>query len=98
MINIHKSARLLNAMCNPKRLEVLRILVQQEITVGELARLVELSQSALSQHLAKLRREGFVSTRREAQTVFYSCESQDVIAMLRVLEGIWPSDQRENQQ
>ncbi|MDH0912846.1 metalloregulator ArsR/SmtB family transcription factor [Rhizobium pusense] len=98
MIDIHKSARLLNAMGNQKRLEVLRILVQQEIAVSELARLVELSQSALSQHLAKLRTDGFVSTRREAQTVFYSCGSQDVIAMLKDLEGICPSDHREDQQ
>ena len=66
------AAELLKAMANPQRLRVLCLLVEKEMSVGEINALVPLSQSALSQHLAVLREKELVKTRREAQTVYYS--------------------------
>ena len=67
-----EAASLLKAMANECRLLVLcHLAVSGELNVGQLAERVGLSQSALSQHLAKLREQGLVSTRKEAQTVFY---------------------------
>ncbi|MDZ7749373.1 MAG: metalloregulator ArsR/SmtB family transcription factor [Halofilum sp. (in: g-proteobacteria)] len=66
------AARFLRAIGNDNRLMVLCRLVEGELTVGELQARVPLSQSALSQHLAVLRREGLVSTRRSAQNVYYT--------------------------
>lgn len=68
----NEAAELLKAMANPQRLRVLCLLIEREMSVGEINALVDLSQSALSQHLAVLREKQLVSTRREAQTVFYS--------------------------
>ncbi|WP_020405980.1 ArsR/SmtB family transcription factor [Hahella ganghwensis] len=86
--NAKEAAGLLKAMANENRLMVLCSLLEKELTVGELNRVVPLSQSALSQHLAALRKAGLVSTRREAQTVWYRLEgiaAQQVIAVLKEL-------------
>lgn len=65
-------SNLLKAMGNARRLMVLCKLVEHgEMTVGDLAREVDLSQSALSQHLARMRDEGLVAFRRESQTIWY---------------------------
>ena len=65
-------SHLLKAMGNARRLMVLCKLVEHgEMTVGDLAREVDLSQSALSQHLARMRDEGLVAFRRESQTIWY---------------------------
>jgi ArsR family transcriptional regulator len=67
-----KAAGLLRAMSNEQRLLILCYLAEDgELPVGELSVRLELSQSALSQHLAKLREEGVVATRKVAQSVFY---------------------------
>jgi ArsR family transcriptional regulator, virulence genes transcriptional regulator len=66
------ATRLLKALSNSSRLMVLCSLAQGELTVGQLNERVPLSQSALSQHLAVLRRDGLVRTRRSAQTIYYS--------------------------
>ena len=63
------AAGLLSAMANPKRLQILCSLVKGEVAVGALASQVGLSQSALSQHLSKLRAQKLVNTRRDAQTI-----------------------------
>lgn len=86
---MEKSASLLAAMANPKRLAILDLLVQGEMAVGELASQVGLSQSALSQHLAKLRAQKLVNTRRDAQTIYYSSRSPAVRAILVTLEDIF---------
>lgn len=65
------AARFLKVLANDSRLMVLCSLNDGELSVGELQQRVPLSQSALSQHLAVLRREGLVATRREAQTIHY---------------------------
>lgn len=66
------AARLLKALSNSSRLMVLCSLAKGELTVGQINERVPLSQSALSQHLAVLRRDGLVHTRRAAQTIHYS--------------------------
>jgi DNA-binding transcriptional ArsR family regulator len=81
-----EASRLLKALANAQRLRVLCLLVGKEMTVGQINdQLSDLSQSALSQHLAKLRDEGMVSTRRESQTIWYRLvegPAQGVIATL----------------
>jgi ArsR family transcriptional regulator, virulence genes transcriptional regulator len=70
--DIEEASSLLKAMANEKRLAILYALCKGEKNVGELEKLVNLSQSALSQHLARLRRDGIVETRRDAQVIYYS--------------------------
>ncbi|MEV4608764.1 metalloregulator ArsR/SmtB family transcription factor [Rhizobium sp. ZW T2_16] len=86
---VARSAELLGAMANAKRLLILSVLTQHEISVSLLAMKVGLSQSALSQHLAKLRHAGLVVARRDAQTVYYSSNSQAVGKLLDVLDRIY---------
>jgi DNA-binding transcriptional ArsR family regulator len=79
------AARLLRTLGNDKRLLILCLLSEGERSVGELNVHLDLSQSALSQHLAVLREDGLVRTRRDAQTILYSLvdgPSQRVIATL----------------
>jgi len=80
---------MLSAMANPKRLMILLNLVQGEMAVGVLAGRVGLSQSALSQHLSKLRAKKMVNTRRDAQTIYYSANSEAVLKVLQTLEDIY---------
>jgi ArsR family transcriptional regulator, virulence genes transcriptional regulator len=83
------AAALLRTLSNESRLLVLCHLAEsEELSVGELLERISLSQSALSQHLAKLRAEGLVATRKEAQNVFYRiCDprAQKVLALLHDL-------------
>ncbi|MGO7224123.1 ArsR/SmtB family transcription factor [Rhizobium ruizarguesonis] len=83
------AAALLSAMANPKRLLILCSLVKGEVAVGVLATQVGLSQSALSQHLSKLRAQKLVKTRRDAQTIYYSSTSEPVLKILATLEDIY---------
>lgn len=82
-------AEFLSAIGNGKRLAIMCHLLGGELSVGEIAEKVELSQSALSQHLAKLRSMGLVETRRERQMIFYSCSSAKVREVLSTLDGIF---------
>ena len=77
---------LLSILGNEKRVQVLALIVEREWDVGSLATEVGLSQSALSQHLKKLRDGKLVTVRREAQTLYYSCSSPSVILILGVLQ------------
>lgn len=79
------AANLLKSMSNESRLLILCNLAEGEKSVGELQSLVELSQSALSQHLAVLRRDGIVATRRSAQSIFYRLESEPAKAIMATL-------------
>lgn len=83
------AADFLSALANPRRLLILRILVEGEIAVGALAHRVGLSQSALSQHLSKLRAQNLVTTRRDAQTIYYSSKSEAVRTVLEALDRIY---------
>ena len=84
------AARLLKMLANENRLLILCRLVQaREVSVGDLTDAVGLSQSALSQHLAKMREEGLVATRREAQTVYYRVANPDAARLLSLLKNIY---------
>jgi ArsR family transcriptional regulator, virulence genes transcriptional regulator len=83
------AANLLSAMANPKRLMILCCLVKGEVAVGALATKVGLSQSALSQHLSKLRAQKLVNTRRDAQTIYYSSSAESVMKVLETLEILY---------
>lgn len=84
-----RASALLKALGNEHRLMILCRLVDQERSVGELVRAVGLSQSALSQHLARLRRDGIVKTRREAQTIWYSIASAEATEILAALYELY---------
>ena len=86
---MEKASALLKALANEKRLMIVCILSKGEKNVGELEQFIGLSQSALSQHLARLRRDGIVETRREAQTIYYSIKDQSVLKLLECLAGIY---------
>ena len=86
---IENGARLFRTLGNLKRLEILFFLLGKELNVGELEKLVGISQSALSQHLAILRAENIVKTRREAQTIYYSIRSDKVIKLLRFMDKLY---------
>lgn len=83
------AARLLKSLANAKRLEILCAIWQQEMKVGDLEAAVQLSQSALSQHLAKLRQEKIVTTRRDAQTIYYTLASDDVRKVMETLHILY---------
>lgn len=78
---------LLKALANRSRLMVLCALHEGELSVGELNERVPLSQSALSQHLATLRRAELVDTRRDAQTIYYRLSEPLVGAVIAVLHA-----------
>ncbi|SJL85293.1 ArsR/SmtB family transcription factor [Vibrio palustris] len=80
---------LLKAMANERRLQILCSLHKQELSVGQLCEKLQLSQSALSQHLAWLRRDGLVATRKEAQTVYYTLTGNKVHSIMTVLHNLY---------
>jgi DNA-binding transcriptional ArsR family regulator len=86
---IAMSASLLTAMGNRKRMLILDIVSRKETSVGKLAVMVGMGQSSLSQHLAVLKSAALVQTRREAQTIYYRSDSEEVRAMLAVLYEIF---------
>lgn len=90
--NAEEAAQLLSAIGNGKRLAIMCHLIDSELSVGEIAERVDLSQSALSQHLAKLRNMDLVATRRERQMIFYSCNSDRVRRILHTLDKMFASE------
>lgn len=97
--NAGQAASLLKSMANESRLMILCQLSQQEMSVGDLAKVVPLSQSALSQHLSVLRREKLVKTRRKSQFVWYSLDSEEAKAVISTLYDLFcaPCDTPENE-
>lgn len=87
--NARKASSLLKALGNERRLLILCHLAEGEKSVGELETLISLSQSALSQHLARLRRDGLVSTRRAAQTIYYSLAGREAAAIMETLHALF---------
>lgn len=83
------ASELLAAMANEKRLMILCHLLDGETSVNELAELVDMNQSALSQQLSKLRALKLVDTRRNAQQVYYRLASAEVERILQTLYGIY---------
>ena len=85
-----EAAELLKLLGNEHRLLVLcRLAAAGEMSVGALAGAVRLSQSALSQHLARMREEGLVATRRESQTIYYRVADDNAARLLKTLKDIF---------
>ena len=84
-----EAAQLLGALANQHRLAILCELIEGERSVGALVQAVGLSQSALSQHLAKLRAAGIVATRRDAQTIHYRLASEAAGSLMTTLADIF---------
>lgn len=89
-----KVTTILRSIGNSKRLRILNELSDgHERSVSELETIIAtLSQSALSQHIGRLRRANIVRTRRESQTIYYSIEDHDVLRILRLLSHIYTDD------
>jgi DNA-binding transcriptional ArsR family regulator len=85
----HSAARLLKLLASEQRLLILCKLIEQECSVGELSEHIRLTQSATSQHLARMRAEGLVDTRRDAQTIYYSLKDPAAIRIIRTLSEIY---------
>jgi len=83
--NVLEAERYLKGMANQNRLLILCALMDRELSVSELNAQVDLSQSALSQHLAVMRELGFVATRKEAQVVYYRVQDGKVRSLLGAL-------------
>ena len=84
------AAGLLKLLANESRLLILcRLALNGEMSVSSLTDAARLSQSALSQHLAKMREEGLVATRRDGQTIFYRIADPNAAKLLQALKGIF---------
>ena len=90
--NADAAAHLLKILAHPSRLLVLCALVTREHTAGELEALVGLSQSAVSQHLARLRRNHLVTTRREGQCIYYALSDENARRILETMHSIYCVD------
>jgi DNA-binding transcriptional ArsR family regulator len=91
--NSLKAEKMLKLLANSKRLLILCNLLRKECSVNELSELVGLSQSALSQHLAKMRQEGLVVTNKQGTTSFYRINKPEVEAILSTLYLIYCKEQ-----
>ena len=89
MQKISSTAKILKSVANEKRLKVLYSIMDNELNVGEIEKLVDLSQSALSQHLAVLRADNVVKTRRNAQTIYYSIKDERIRQLLTTIQDLF---------
>jgi DNA-binding transcriptional ArsR family regulator len=89
----HDAARLLNLLGNEKRLLILcHLMMNREMRVSEIVEAIGLSQSALSQHLTKLREDGLITFRRESQTLHYRIADQRVAKLIKVVKKLYCED------
>jgi DNA-binding transcriptional ArsR family regulator len=84
-----QASELLKALSNRHRLLIICQLIDGERSVGDLAQLLELRDSTVSQHLALLRKDGLVSARRDAQTIYYSIASAPAREILKTLYQVF---------
>jgi DNA-binding transcriptional ArsR family regulator len=87
--NADRAVDLLKRLANRHRLMILCSLAEGEASVSKLNELIDLSQSALSQHLAVLREDGLVSTRREGQTIHYALTDSPALRVIQTLHDIY---------
>ncbi|WP_380055387.1 ArsR/SmtB family transcription factor [Falsihalocynthiibacter sp. SS001] len=87
--NLDEAAALMTMLSQPVRLKVLCNLLGEEKSVQTLTEICELSQPAMSHHLAKLRKADLVGTRRDGQTIYYRVASKEAEAVLSVLHEIY---------
>ncbi|MBE1298804.1 MAG: metalloregulator ArsR/SmtB family transcription factor [Alteromonadaceae bacterium] len=91
--NVDNAITLMRALSNRYRLMILCTLLTSEKSVSELNAIIDIPQSTLSQHLAWLRSEHYVKTRREAQTIYYQLDSDEVIEVITVLHRLFCPDE-----
>lgn len=84
-----RAATMLRLLGNEKRLMILCQLADGELSVGDIQPRVSLSQSALSQHLARLREQGLVTTRRQAQTIYYRIADHAALRLIQTLAELY---------
>ena len=84
-----KAVKLLKALANEKRLNILYYIKNEEMNVSKIEKLVNLSQSALSQHLAILREKQIVKTRRKSQAIYYSLKDKKTEQLLNILDELF---------
>ncbi|HUD52032.1 metalloregulator ArsR/SmtB family transcription factor [Parvibaculum sp.] len=84
-----EASKLLGALANERRLLIMCQIADREMSVGEIQDVVGISQSALSQHLAVLRDQGLVATRRESQTIYYRLASPEAQRVIETLVSIY---------
>jgi DNA-binding transcriptional ArsR family regulator len=82
-------AQILKTIAHESRLMILCMLVKNEMTVSEINEFIDLSQSALSQHLAVLRQNNLVKTRRESQTIYYRLADKDLSHIVTSLHDVF---------
>lgn len=87
--NAKEAVSLLKGLANESRLMIMCVLSEGEVSVGQLNERIKLSQSALSQHLAVLREQGLVQTRRESQTIFYRLEDTAAMTIIELLHEVY---------
>ena len=88
-IQAGRASTLLSAMSNDKRLMILCQLIDGERTVNDLAELLDARQSTISQHLALLRKDGFVTPRRDGQAQYYSLAGDEARSVLETLYSLY---------
>ena len=87
--NATDAVSLLKGLANESRLMIMCVLSEGEVSVGQLNQRIKLSQSALSQHLAVLREQGLVKTRRESQTIYYRLEESAALNIIELLHDVY---------
>lgn len=87
--NAARAVTMLKMLANKHRLILLCFLQEKEMSVSQLNELIPIPQSTLSQHLAFLRRENVVKTRRDAQTIYYSLHDKNVAPIISVLYELY---------
>ena len=92
-----KASELMKTLGHKDRLMVLCHLTNGEKSVGELAGLLDIPQSPLSQHLARMRKESLVTTRREAQTIYYTIASGEAARFVTLMHELYCSEDDPDQ-
>ena len=87
--NATDAVNLLKGLANESRLMIMCVLSEGEVSVGQLNQRIKLSQSALSQHLAVLREQGLVQTRRESQTIYYRLADTAAMSIIERLHDVY---------
>jgi DNA-binding transcriptional ArsR family regulator len=87
--NACDAVNLLKGLANESRLMIMCVLSEGEVSVGQLNQRIKLSQSALSQHLAVLRDQELVQTRRESQTIYYSLADTAAMSIIELLHDVY---------
>jgi DNA-binding transcriptional ArsR family regulator len=87
--NASDAVNLLKGLANESRLMIMCVLSEGEVSVGQLNQRINLSQSALSQHLAVLREQELVQTRRESQTIYYRLADTAAMSIIELLHDVY---------